>query len=66
MAKRILLVLSLAFAACAHDHALTRDDLAAMQNDSPAISPWSGPVSNETSEVAPSEASGTELDHEWR
>jgi hypothetical protein len=49
----ILLALSLGFAACAHDHALTRGDLAAMQNDSPAISPWSGPVPNETSEQGP-------------
>ena len=50
----ILLTLSLGFAACAHDHALTRGDVAAMQNDSPAISPWSGPVPNETSEQVPS------------
>jgi hypothetical protein len=54
----ILLVLSLGLAACAHDHALTRGDVAAMQNDSPAISPWSGPVPNETSEQGPSFAPG--------
>jgi hypothetical protein len=50
----ILLSLSLGLAACAQDHALTRGDVAAMQNDSPAISPWSGPVPNETSEQVPS------------
>jgi hypothetical protein len=54
----ILLALSLGFAACAHDHELTRGDLAAMQNDSPAISPWSGPVPNETSEQGPSSLRG--------
>ncbi len=43
----VLLALSPGFAACAHDHALDRGDVGAMQNDSPAISPWSGPVSNE-------------------
>jgi hypothetical protein len=66
MAKRILLALSLTFVACAHDHALTRGDVAAMQNDSPAISPWSGPVPNETIEQGPSGVSGTELDDEWQ
>jgi len=54
----ILLALSLGFAACAHDHALSRGDLAAMQNDSPAISPWSGPVPNEVIEEAPSQERG--------
>ncbi len=54
----ILLALSLGFAACAHDHALSRGDLAAMQNDSPAISPWSGPVPNEAMEEAPSQEEG--------
>jgi hypothetical protein len=49
----ILLALSVGFAACAHDHALSRGDLAAMQIDSPAISPWSGPVPNEIIEEAP-------------
>jgi len=49
----ILLALSLGFAACAHDHALSRDEVAAMQNDSPAISPWSGPVPNEAIEQGP-------------
>lgn len=57
-ASFLLLALSLGFAACAHDHALTRADVAAMQNDSPAISPWSGPVPNETSEQAPSSGRG--------
>jgi hypothetical protein len=46
----VLIVLSLGFAACAHDHALERSDVAAMKNDSPAISPWVGPVSNEMGE----------------
>ena len=46
----VLLALSPGFAACAHDHALGRSDVAAMQNDSPAISPWVGPVSNEMGE----------------
>jgi len=54
----ILLALSLGFAACAHDHALSRGDLAAMQNDSPAISPWSGPVPNEVIEEAPFQEEG--------
>ncbi len=49
----ILLASSLGFAACAHDHALSRADVAAMQTDSPAISPWSGPVPNEAIEEAP-------------
>jgi hypothetical protein len=66
MTKRILLALSLTLAACAHDHALTRADVAAMQNDSPAISPWSGPVPNEASEEARSNVSRTELDDEWQ
>ncbi|MFL5309839.1 MAG: hypothetical protein ACJ79H_05225 [Myxococcales bacterium] len=48
----ILLTLSLGFVACAHDHALSRGDIAAMQTDSPAISPWSGPVPNEEIEEA--------------
>jgi hypothetical protein len=43
----ILLALSPGVAACAHDHALDRGDVGAMQHDSPAISPWPGPVSNE-------------------
>ncbi len=62
----ILLALSLGFAACAHDHALTRDDVAAMQNDSPAISPWSGPVPNEAIEEGPSDANAPETDDDWR
>jgi hypothetical protein len=43
----LLLVSSLGFAACAHDHALDRHDLVEMQNDSPAISVWSAPISND-------------------
>jgi hypothetical protein len=43
-AGTILLFLSLVSAACAHDHALQRRDIGEMKNDSPAISPWSGPV----------------------
>jgi hypothetical protein len=42
----ILILLSLGFAACAHDHALERSEVAAMKNDTPAISPWLGPVSS--------------------
>jgi hypothetical protein len=38
------LALSLGLAACAHDHALDRGDIGGMKNESPAISPWSGPV----------------------
>jgi hypothetical protein len=40
----ILMLLSLGLAACAHDHAFDRHDVAAMKNDSPAISPWAAPV----------------------
>jgi len=43
----LLLVSSLGFAGCAHDHALDRHDVVGMQNDSPAISVWSGPISND-------------------
>jgi hypothetical protein len=43
----VLLLASLGLSACAHDHALDRADIAAMKNDTPAISPWSGPVPNE-------------------
>ena len=43
----LLLMSSLAFAACAHDHALDRHDVGEMQNESPAISVWSTPVSND-------------------
>jgi len=42
-----LLVSSLGFAGCAHDHALDRHDLVEMQDDSPAISVWSAPISND-------------------
>jgi hypothetical protein len=31
-------------AACAHDHALDRREVRAMENSSPVISPWPGPV----------------------
>jgi hypothetical protein len=40
----IVMMLSLGLAACAHDHAFARSDVAAMRNNSPAISPWSEPV----------------------
>jgi hypothetical protein len=40
----LLLLSSLGYVACAHDHALDRHDVARMQNDSPAISPWSTPI----------------------
>jgi len=43
----LLLLSMLGFAACAHDHALDRHDVVRMQNDSPAISVWSGPISND-------------------
>ena len=42
--KAVLITLSLGLAACAHDHALGRRDIAAMKNDSPAISPWAGSI----------------------
>ena len=35
--------LFLGVAACAHDHALDRRAVRAMENASPAISPWIGP-----------------------
>jgi choline dehydrogenase-like flavoprotein len=43
----MVVILTLGFAACAHDHALERHEVGAMQNDSPAISPWTGPIPNE-------------------
>ena len=46
-------ILSLGFAACAHDHALERHEVAAMQNDSPAISPWTGPLPNDAIQQGP-------------
>jgi hypothetical protein len=46
----LLLISSLAFAACAHDHALDRGDVVQMQNDSPAISVWSTPITNDAIE----------------
>jgi hypothetical protein len=36
-------ILLLGGVACAHDHALDRRYVGAMQNASPAISPWTGP-----------------------
>jgi hypothetical protein len=43
----LLLLSSAGYAACAHDHALDRHDVAQMQNDSPAISAWSTPISSD-------------------
>ena len=43
---RVAAILLLAVAACAHDHALERRDVGAMENASPAISPWTGPEVN--------------------
>jgi hypothetical protein len=43
----ILVASSLGLSACSHNYALNRRDEAAMLNDSPAISPWMGPVPNE-------------------
>jgi hypothetical protein len=40
----ILMLLSLGLAACAHDHVISRNDVAAIRNDSPAISPWAEPL----------------------
>ena len=31
-------------AACAHEHAIDRDEVGAMENASPAVSPWTGPM----------------------
>jgi hypothetical protein len=44
----ILMFLSLGAAACAHNPALDRGDVAAMRNDGPAISPWSEPIPGES------------------
>jgi hypothetical protein len=46
----MVVILSLGLAACAHDHVLERREVRAMQNDSPAISPWTGPLPNEAIE----------------
>jgi hypothetical protein len=44
----VLVLLSfLGFAACAHDHALDRRDVVAMENDSAAISVWSTPIADD-------------------
>jgi hypothetical protein len=40
---RVGAILFLGLAACAHDHELSRREAGAMENASPAISPWSGP-----------------------
>ena len=39
-------VLLLCVAACAHDRAFDRREVGAMENASPAISPWAGPVAD--------------------
>jgi hypothetical protein len=44
----ILLALSLGSAACLHDRGAERRDVAEMQNDGPVVSPWYGPVPNDT------------------
>jgi hypothetical protein len=49
MMKRAAAVLLIAVAACAHDHALDRGQIRAVENSSPAISPWPGPVENPVS-----------------
>jgi len=43
---RVAAILFLGITACAHDHALDRREVGAMQNASPAISPWIGPEAN--------------------
>ena len=40
----VALVLLSVAAACAHDHALDRREVRAMENSTPVISPWPGPV----------------------
>ena len=40
---RVAAILFLGVAACAHDHVLDRREVGAMENSSPAISPWTGP-----------------------
>jgi len=45
-ASSVAAVLLLFLAACAHDRALDRREVGAMENASPAISPWAGPVGN--------------------
>jgi hypothetical protein len=44
--RRLLAILLLCAAACAHDHALDRRGVNELKNASPAISPWSGPVTD--------------------
>ncbi len=41
---RVAAMSLLCAAACAHDHALDRNEVGAMKNSSPAISPWAGPA----------------------
>jgi hypothetical protein len=43
---RVSAILFLGVAACAHDHVLDRREVGAMENASPAISPWIGPEAN--------------------
>jgi hypothetical protein len=40
---RVAAIFLLLAAGCAHDRALDRREVAAMENASPAISPWAGP-----------------------
>lgn len=44
--SRLAAILLLGAAACAHDRALDRGEVGAMKNNSPAISPWPGPVAD--------------------
>jgi len=46
IAARLAITLLLFAAACAHDHALDRREVRAMENSTPVISPWPGPVEN--------------------
>jgi hypothetical protein len=48
MAVRFAVILLLSAAACAHDHALDRREVRAMENTTPVISPWPGPVEDPT------------------
>jgi hypothetical protein len=44
MVRSVAAILLLGAAACAHDHALDRRQVRAMENTTPVISPWPGPV----------------------
>ena len=46
IAARLAVALLMSAAACAHDHALDRRQVRAMENSTPVISPWPGPVEN--------------------